>query len=439
MSTAGANDASPEVLTAEDLQMLALEAGNVVGHTCKVVVLQRTDDQAISTADVRDHVAARVARAPRLTRRLGRDGDGRPAWVADSAFDVANHIGPVADEGRPGHDDIPAVVGRLMAHQLPRERPLWHLDVIERVDDDTSVLVWRLHHALADGYTAMCLADAVLWDDPPAPSAESTSHLDLIGPVQRSGANPTHWWKSLTATARLYARIPGTVRRELVTHHASTMFDATSSDGRSVAFVVIPLDTLQRVAKTNPAHATVNDALLAVITGAMRTWLLERGARLGGIRAKIPVSLHSSEAHADKLANRDSYFFLDLPLGEPDAVQRLLTISRATRDRKQHRDAETIYRMPFSRRAAHWARSRRVFTFNVSNVRGPTRRLSVLNTPVMALHSVAEIGVHHAIRFAALSSSGQMSISICADGTDITDVGALRDAMYDAVNELVAP
>lgn len=437
-TTAEPDDASPEVLTAEDLEILALEADNVVGHTCKVVVLQRADfQQTISTADVRKHVAARAVRVPRLARRLGRDVQGRPAWIADRTFDIANHIGRVADEGPLRPDDIPSVVGSLMARPLPRDRPLWRLDVIERVDDDTSVLVWRLHHALADGYTAMRLADAVLWDDGPQ-SAESTTHLDRTGPVRRAGAHPVRWWKSLTATARLYARIPGAVRRELVTHHTSTVFDVAPSHARSVAFVVIPLDALERVAKANRAHVTINDVLLAVITGAMRTWLRQRGAALRGIRAKIPVGLHSSEAHADEVANRDSYFFLDLPLGEPDAVQRLLKVSRATRDRKRHRDAETIYRMPFSRRAAHWARSRRVFTFNVSNVRGPTRRLSVMNAPVTALHSIAEIGAHHAIRFAALSSSGQISISICADSADITDIGALQDAMYGAVRELVA-
>lgn len=70
----------PEPLTAEDARILALEHGNIRGHTCKIVVVEGRR----SVDEVRAHVAGRVHLAPPLLRRLAPEPrDGPPAWVDD--------------------------------------------------------------------------------------------------------------------------------------------------------------------------------------------------------------------------------------------------------------------------------------------------------------------------------------------------------------------
>ncbi len=121
--------------------------------------------------------------------------------------------------------------------------------------------------------------------------------------------------------------------------------DRRIGPGRRVAFASAPLDDLKRIGKAHGEGITINDVVLAVVAGGMRVWLDRRQASERGISVKVPVSLHHHDAQADAHGNRDSYFFVDLPVAEPDPVRRLLAINRETADRKRHHDAETLYHL----------------------------------------------------------------------------------------------
>jgi hypothetical protein len=141
-------------LTPEDVRILELEGPLVAGHTCKVIELA---GDAPPLDELRAHVAARLEAVPRLRRRL--DVSGPPGWVDDEAFDIERHV-----LDAPPVERLEAFVAELMAGRLDRDRPLWTL---HRVDGagGRPALVWRIHHALADGTTAMRFASAVLWEE----------------------------------------------------------------------------------------------------------------------------------------------------------------------------------------------------------------------------------------------------------------------------------
>jgi diacylglycerol O-acyltransferase len=176
--------------------------------------------------------------------------------------------------------------------------------------------------------------------------------------------------------------------------------------------------------------------VLAVIAGAVRTWLDTGLGPVGGVRVKVPVSLHH-DGEADAIGNRDSYFFVDLPVAEADPTKRVLAINRETRERKLHRDAETLYRLGMHPFVAHWAMSPRVFTFNVSNVRGPAADIYVLGARVRELYSLAEIAQHHALRVAVISAAGYLSFGLCADRDVVRDLETLADGLRRATDELL--
>ena len=157
-------------LSREDLSILALENETVAGHTCKVIVL----GGPAGLGALRASIAARLARAPRLSMRLG-EIDGAPWWVPDPQLDVAAHVVEATSAGAVDEAGFRATVAGIFAQHLDRSRPLWRIDLIPRLAGGGSALIWRIHHALADGMTAMRMAGEVLWDEDPATGSPAAS------------------------------------------------------------------------------------------------------------------------------------------------------------------------------------------------------------------------------------------------------------------------
>jgi hypothetical protein len=299
---------------------------------------------------------------------------------------------------------------------------LWRVDVLPRRGGGAAV-VWRIHHALADGTAAMRFADAVLWDpqgtDPPA---------------QRSAAHPDDSGRR--------ARLAAFVRHEVELVPRRSPFDGTLGCDREVAFARAPLRELHDAAR-RLAGATVNDAVLTAVAGGLRAWIQHHHGHLGHMRVKVPVSLHHGD---DDVGNRDSFFTLELPLGEPDAVARLGAVCAATAARKSNHDAETLDTLmrdlarvspQLDRFCRRLEASPRTFTLNVSNVPGPSHPVAVLGAPVERVYSLAEIGERHALRIAVVSLGGQLSFGFCADPGIVGDVELLARAVETEANTLV--
>ena len=146
-------------LSPEDRAILDLESPRIAGHTCKVIVLA---DGRPEIDELRDAITSRLEAAPELLRRLDGPADA-PVWSQDSELDPASHIVSAGLAAEMNPNGLRAAVGELFAQRLDRSRPLWRIDVLS-LDHGGSALVWRIHHALADGTTAVRLARAVLFD-----------------------------------------------------------------------------------------------------------------------------------------------------------------------------------------------------------------------------------------------------------------------------------
>jgi WS/DGAT/MGAT family acyltransferase len=211
---------------------------------------------------------------------------------------------------------------------------------------------------------------------------------------------------------------------------------------REVALAVTPMSALREAAR-GLAGATLNDAVLAVVAGALRRWLEHRHGPIHGLRVKVPVTMHHD---GDQAGNRDSYFRVDLPVDEPDPVARLVAVRQETAQRKRRHDAqqvdELMNRMArFSPRLASWSqrmqRSGRSFALNVSNVRGPDRAVTVLGAPVGAVQPLVEVAQHHALRVAVLSVADRLGFGLVADPTVVGDLDVLAAAVEQAAAELL--
>jgi diacylglycerol O-acyltransferase / wax synthase len=290
------------------------------------------------------------------------------------------------------------------------------------------------------------MGSEVLWSDSPSPTppqtlpwwpqpAPSGMSLFVRGLADRARQHPHrhasfHELRSFRGSAAI-------ARRELVRAAYITELAERPGEARHVAFAAAPIAECKHAAKAIDESITLNDVVLSLVAGGMREWLRHRHDPTEGIRAKVPVSLHRPD-EGDAVANRDSYFFVDLPVDEPDPVRRLQAINRETDQRKLDHDAETLYRLGAHPFVAHWAMSPRVFTFNVSNVRGPARDIYVLGARVREMYSLAEIAPRHALRVAVVSASGTLFFGLCADREAVHDLDLLADGIKRSVEELLA-
>jgi diacylglycerol O-acyltransferase len=416
------NDVEAIPLSSEDRAILTMESDTVAGHTCKVVLLGAG---APDEATLRALVAERLSETPALTRRLGGTEDA-PAWVPDAGFDISRHIGDAPVGGPIDRDEVPGAVATFFERRLERDRPLWRIDRLS-VSDGGTVLVWRLHHAVADGTTAMRYASELLWDPDPAEGAS---------PDRRARAHAAD-------DARRRGHLAGFLQREFARTGDPSPFDAEIGTRRRVAMVGVPMSRLHDAAR-KLAGATVNDAVLCTVAGAIRRWIEAHHGELGAIRVKVPVSLHHEGEDA---ANRDSFFCLELPLNESDPVARLHAVREATAVRKADHDAETMDSVlrDLSRVSPRLERfcqtveaSPRSFALNVSNVPGPRRPVSVLGAPVEALYSIAEIRERHALRISVVSLADRLGFGLCADPAIVDDLDAMRDGLEVETAALIA-
>jgi diacylglycerol O-acyltransferase len=422
----------PIPLTEEDRAILDLEGPTIVGHTCKVV---RLAEPGVDLDGLRERVGQRLERAPVLRMRLGGEPES-PSWFEDPGFDLSRHVGaaPVAN-GEPAGPleptEAPALVARLFAEHLDRTHPLWRIDHAALSDGGTLV-VWRLHHALADGTVGVRLARELLWDEGAGAAPEP----------QRAGPGGTGHPTGDPDQSRRRGHL-GLLAREFAESIHDPPFDGEVGRRREVAFANVPLAPLHDAAKAL-CRASVNDAVLTVVAGGVRSWLEHEHRSAGPLRFKVPVSLHHE---GDDAGNRDSFFTLPVHLEEPDPVARLAEINAATSARKSVHDAERIaalgdaaeaYAPPLAALLRQLEASPRSFALCVSNVPGPRGPVRLAGSEVSSLHSLAEVGRRHGLRVAVVSLAGRLHFGICADPVLIDDLGPMVAGVEADAAALVA-
>ena len=422
-------------LSAEDRAILRTESPTVAGHTLKIAILDpptgrpRPDIEALRT-----RIAVGIERAPRLRWKLRVHAGGRVEWVDDPEFDIRDHVRARPATGTVSEDELRGICARMMQERLDRSKPLWTIDLLDPLEDGGTPLVWRIHHSMADGLMAMRLAREVLWDEGDAAEGRS---------VARTASGPLGDLRQ-SLEIRHPGRLPATLRRGLASSRERSPFHGRVSGLRTLALTSIGFGGLKPSAKRLVPEATLNDLVLALVAGGVRRWAESRGGAPGSLRVRIPVSLHH-RAERPEAANRDSFFYVALPIATADPAERLRRISRETALRKRARDAQIVDALlrdmarlaPPVRRLLDKLLGRpEAFALNVSNVKGPTRRPSVLGAPVRALYSVADIDHQHGLRVAVISMADELHFGLCAEPTIVGSLGPLVEGIVAEAAEL---
>lgn len=421
-----------EQLTQDDAQILRLESPVIKGHTGKVlIVAPGSGGRALSVERLREQVGERMAAFPRLGQRVEepRFGLGRPAWVDAPEVDLTWHVAEPQHADPLSDEELRRAVGDLLSERLDHTRPLWRLDALPLTGGRVA-LVGRIHHAMADGVSAIRLIAGLLWDEDDQPSPAS--------PARPAQAPATE-----AREARVVVGLPAALRREL-RRGRDTKLDQHIGPAREVAWTSFPLERLKRIEHGAAERVTVNDVVLAVVAGGLRRWLPQVGGIADDLRVQCPVCLHAQEEDAGQLGNRDSFMNLDLPISEPDPATRLRMINTETSERKLDHDADTLYAFfhalgrfrPLYRGVTRLTSGPREFALSVSNVPGPRQRPLILGHAVEQFSSFAEPADRHALRVSIISLGGELAFGLCSDPDAITDLDGLRGALADSIAEL---
>jgi diacylglycerol O-acyltransferase / wax synthase len=459
-----------ERLSLDDARILRLESAAITGHTCKVAIIEpRAGGRAIGIEELRRHVSARLGRVRRCRQRVALlpMGLARPVWVDYPDFDITEHVCRYEVDGEVDRPRLLRIAAELMAERLDHTRPLWQMHLVGPLEGGGSAIVWRIHHCMADGVASARLGGQILWEserDAESPEAEpwrpepEPSPLRLLASglreragdagrsieeLARDATSPGRW----VSTARAAGRLPGSLIRELTPLRSSSPLDRHIGRRREIAFVSRRLDELRRIAgamgERIGSHVTINDVVLASISGAIRRWGEEHGAA-GRLRAQVPVSMHHRDERPDALGNRDSFLFVDLPADEPDPMRCVELINAETTVRKAAHDAEALYTFfhamsrlgPAGHEIVTAASGPRQFSLAVSNVPGPREPIYVLGGRVAELWTIAEPADRHALRVSAISCAGTMHLALCTDPDALGGLSSIADGIDDAIDEL---
>lgn len=328
-------------LTSSEVMFIGGETSNVYQHVAGLVFLDTSDRPDFGFEDFRGHMETHIARIPQLRWKLHEVplGLDLPYWVEDENFDLDNHIRRIGVPS-PGDDQaLSEVVSHLYCKHLPRDRPLWEFWFIEGLADGKYAFVQKMHHCLADGEGAIQMA-GLLWDLEPDPPMVKTNSGDATA---SAGEVPERWRQSLNSAMGL-ARMPlrtgrevyAALRQELagrlsgaeksrkrpVAPHSCLNTDISAD--RGFAFRSIPLESVKAI--KDCYGVTVNDVVLALVSGGLREYLLARGELPDeALRTSIAISLRTEGD--DDFSNRVTVASVTLGTHLADPLARLQAIA----------------------------------------------------------------------------------------------------------------
>jgi WS/DGAT/MGAT family acyltransferase len=477
-------------LTGLDASFLYMETPSQFGHVSSLSIYARPEDRPDYDpfSAWRDQIEARLHQLEPLRRRL-RNAPlnlDHPFWIDDPDFDLDFHLRHTA-VAPPGTDEqLGQLVARIIGRPLDRSRPLWETYVIEGLPDDRFGILTKVHHATVDGASGAELLTLMLdsspegdaieppatdWDPAPEPSeaavlAATTASLArkparavvlttrTVRELGRATRNPI----MVAAANQVRDGLRGplgallNIGRErspegeavgpLPRSAPPTPFNAPITPHRRFAFRSVPLDAVKGV--KNALGATVNDVVMAVCAGGLRTWLQDHGALPDRpLVAMVPVSVRTGQ-EVERWTNRVSSIFASLPTDEPDPVTRVQRVHDAMADAKQLFDAvpaEALTDFAQFPPPAVFARAMRTATrlsartapvnLVISNVPGPREPLYAAGSKLLHYYPVSTIVDGQGLNVTVQSYLDTLDFGLVACRELVPDLQDMVDAMVE--------
>lgn len=419
-------------------------------------------DGGIDIDRIRAHVASRLHLLPRYRQRLHYVPlTNDPVWVDDDAFELGYHVRH-SHLPRPGSEEqLKTFVGRVLERPLDRKRPLWEMWFVEGLPGGRFAMLCKVHHCMVDGIAGIELlaallspvADATLARPQPWAPRSLPGNAELVrDEVRRRAEASVDAVKGLPSL--LGRRAAGAVGGSLgslwsfvrsgVQSSATTPFNGPVGPHRRVAWVGFDLGEMKEVKQR--LGGTLNDVVLATVTGALRRYLAHHGAAAddGEFRALIPVSTRTTDEQGQP-GNRVSAWIAPLPLadGRPlERFDRICKLTAAYRENHEERGAQVLTdtaewttALPLAAAVKLISRTR-AFNVIVTNVPGPPVPFYLLDAPMLAGYPHVPLFENQGLGIALLSYAGRFSYGLVGEWDLLPDIDRLAGWIEAAYAEL---
>lgn len=353
--------AKREAISKVDLAWLRMEQPtNLMMITGVIVLEDKVDFEAF-----RDVLVNRFLSFRRFRQKAVESARGC-WWEQDELFEPSAHIVRTALPGDAGKAELEELVSQLASTPLDKTKPLWQFHLVENYSEGPAI-VTRIHHCYADGIALvqvlLSLTDAERekslklisphhWKERRA--AESSIFRRLMAPARDGMDAVGHFsYKMLEEAAQMlrephlaadYAGTAADLMAELanallLTDDPSSRFKGKLGVRKNVAWAE-PIDLEEVKAVGKALGCTVNDVLIAVMTGALHRYMVDCGddPSQATMRATVPVNLRPLE-HARELGNHFGLVFLELPVAEDNPLARVYRVADFMHELKNSRQA----------------------------------------------------------------------------------------------------
>ena len=461
----------PHRLSGLDAGFLSLETSI---QPLQVVTVLELDTSTIpggySFEALRDAFAQRIQAIPEFREKLSShplDLD-HPVWVEDSDFDIDRHVRRMVVRPPGGRAERAEIYGKLAGLPVDRSRPLWEMWVIEGVSDSAgdsagdhrlSVLL-KMHHAAADGVTFANYLSRLCSAEPGVERQETAEGAPATGPLRETLDGLVHvarrpLYLAVKVLPAAVAAVVDAIRRAAGGRSMAapfsaprTVLNAGFTAQRNVAFAQLDLRDVKAV--KDHFGVKVNDVVMALVGGAVRQFMLDRGELPSkSLVAMQPVSVHGlSESTA---RNQVSGMFVQLQTHIANPVERLMAVSEANRIAKEQVSAisptllqdfgETVgaVLLGIAKRVyARLTRFRPMYNVVLSNVPGPDPARFFLGAEVSALFPLGPILLGAGLNFTLCSVNGKLHIGLTSCPSVIPDLADLAEGVTAGLEEFVA-
>jgi WS/DGAT/MGAT family acyltransferase len=424
------------------------------------------DEGGVDIERIRNLIAVQLHKIPRFRQKLAYvPFTGAPVWIDDRSFNLDYHVRHTALPHRGDAAQLKRLASRIMSQPLDRRRPLWEIWIAEGLEGNRFALISKIHHAMADGISGVDLFSAIIgrspdfepgpapaWLPRPAPGARDllehelrhllSSVFDLLrgepgaralqAPGPQDGSIATRLRQAAAAVSAGLGTSP------------PTPLNVDVGPNRRFEWLRTGLDALGEI--RGAAGATLNDVVLAIVTGAVRGFLQRRGCSVRELdfRVMVPVSVRTSSEQG-QLGNRVSQLVVHIPLEAADPLERLRLVCESTRQLKQSGQAEGgrvltgLSELLLPSIAGALERVAMRYSFGnmiVTNVPGARFTAYLLGARLLESYPVVPLSSRQALNIAVLSYDSHLHWGINADYDAIPDVSEFAALLGEEAEKL---
>jgi WS/DGAT/MGAT family acyltransferase len=452
-------------LTALDSSFLHLEDNQPSHmHVASVTIFQGPPPDY---QELVDGIAARLHLVPRYRQKLGfvPYGQGRPVWVDDPTFNICYHVRATALPPPGGEEQLRVLAGRVFSQRLDRDKPLWEVWLVQGLDNNRFALLSKVHHSLVDGVSGADLMTVLFdvsaepaplpepeesWQPRPLPTGSqllgeallerTTEPAEIVRSMRAAFRGPRQFLRNaVDAAGGVTALARGTLRPA-----PASPYNGSIGPHRRFTWVRVRLGDIKAI--KNSLGGTVNDVVLATVTGAVRRHLHARGVPTQDLtlRAMVPVSVRS-DLEQGALGNRVAAMMAPLPVWCDNPTVRLDVVSDSMRNLKssgQAVGAEVLTRIggfappTIMAQATRIGARQRAFNVVVTNVPGPQFPLYIQGRELLDVFPMVPLAMNQRLGIALMSYNGAINFGLIGDYDSMSDLEDFARDLAESLQEL---